>query len=148
MFCLIEISKILNLNMGRAILLILLSFLLVAQSMSSCSPASKRTWIKSPKFTKTFQSCSRKAALLLSSINQCLGAGIFKLTGHQIESACLDCFNSSFKCVLKHCIGVCTKDAGSKECLQCNDTHCKPQFMICTGIQSPEELPVPPAAGK
>ena len=144
-FCLIEISDILNPKMARIYLFMVLTSLFAYQSMASCSRESKLTWINNPKFTKTFQTCSRKAVLLRSSINKCLSDGIKKLTGHSLEPECLECFNTSFNCVVKNCMAACMRGAGSDGCLTCNRIHCNPQLMKCTGVQSNQELPVPPS---
>ena len=145
-FCLIEISDILNPKMARIYLFIVLTSLFAYQSMASCSRDSKLTWIDNPIFTKTFQTCSRKAVLLRSSINKCLSDGIKKLTGgYSLEPECVECFTTSFNCVVKNCMAACMRGAGSDGCLTCNTIHCNPQLMICTGVQSDQELPPPPS---
>ena len=130
--------------MMRIVLMVFYVVLLLIGVVGACSIESQAIWKSSMDFTNRLQKCCAKAFMLSTSINSCLRSIVQKRWKFEMEDSCLDCFNDSFGCVKKNCMSPCWKDAGSADCLRCNNEYCNPALKQCTGVDRMEDLPVPP----
>jgi hypothetical protein len=53
-----------------------------------------------------------------------------------LSDACTTCFDDNISCIVTNCLGECSSDSASADCVACRAKSCDPAFLGCSGFKA------------